>query len=107
MPIWSVTDGRADKPAFFKKAWFRTSNIAKARVRIRAHARDVSVIRLRPGLRDARHVVAMVIFNEARRVPFLLRYYRTMGFEHFVVLDNKSTDGLQELLAEESDVSLF
>jgi Glycosyl transferase family 2 len=106
-PIWSVINGRSEKPAFLRKLWFRTSNIAKARLRTWAHSRDISVVRLRPGLRDAKHVVVMVVFNEARRMPFLLQYYRTMGFQHFVILDNKSTDGLQELLAEEPDVSLL
>jgi Glycosyl transferase family 2 len=107
MPIWSVINDRSDQPGFLGKTWFRTSNIVKARSRIWAHSRDVSVVRLRPGLRDARHVVAMVVFNEMRRMPFLLEYYRAMGFEHFIILDNKSTDGLQDLLAAEPDVSLF
>jgi hypothetical protein len=105
--IWSVTNGHSNKPSFLKKALFGAANIAKARIRVWMHSRDVSAVRLRPSLHDARHVVVMVAFNEAPRLPFLLRYYREMGFEHFVILDNKSTDGLQELLAEEPDVSLF
>jgi glycosyltransferase involved in cell wall biosynthesis len=106
-PIWSVINGRSERPGFLEKAWFRTSNIAKARIRAWMHSRDVSLIRLRPGLQNAKHVVVMLVYNEARRMPFLLRYYRAMGFEHFVILDNKSADGLQEQLAEEPDVSLF
>lgn len=71
------------------------------------HSRHVSVVRLRPGLQRAKHVVVMTIYNEARRMPFFLKYYREMGFEHFVILDNKSTDGLQAQLADEPDVSVF
>jgi hypothetical protein len=107
MPIWSVTNDRSNKPSFFKKALIRTLDIAKARIRMSVHSRDVSIVSLRQSLRDAKHVVVMAIFNEAPRIPFLLQYYREMGFEHFVIIDNKSTDGLQERLAAEPDVSLF
>lgn len=106
-PIWSVTNGHVGRQSFLKKAWWQLSNIIKAQVRIWLHARDVSPVCLRPGLKNARHVIVMLVYNEARRMPFLLRYYRAMGFEHFVILDNKSTDGLQEQLAAEPDVSLF
>lgn len=106
MLVWSVTNTTSEA-SFFKKALQSISNIAKARLRTLVHSRDVSVVRLQPGLRLAKHVVVMVIHNEARRMPFLLRYYREMGFEHFVILDHQSDDGLQILLAGEPDVSLF
>jgi len=106
-PIWSVANGHSGKPAFLKKAWFKLWNIAKARIRVWLHSREISPVKLRPGLQNAKHVVVMLVYNEVQRMPFLLRYYRGMGFEHFVILDNKSTDGLQEKLAEEPDISLF
>ncbi len=80
---------------------------AKAQLRIIAKRREVSVARIAPGLRDAKYVVFMVIRNEAARMPFFLQYYRRLGFEHFVVIYNSSTDNLHALLLPELDVSLF
>lgn len=45
--------------------------------------------------------------NEAVRLPFFLDYYRRLGVVHFVIVDNASTDGTQQLLQDEGDVSLW
>ncbi|HGG04576.1 MAG TPA: glycosyltransferase family 2 protein, partial [Aliiroseovarius sp.] len=38
---------------------------------------------------------------------FFLRYYRNMGVNHFVIVDNNSDDGTAEYLREQNDVSLW
>jgi hypothetical protein len=45
--------------------------------------------------------------NEAVRLPYFLKYYRDMGVSHFFFVDNDSTDGGAELLAEQPDVSIW
>lgn len=45
--------------------------------------------------------------NEAHRLPHFLRHYRAMGIDHFLFVDNASTDGSAEMLAAEPDVSLW
>ncbi|MGR3364150.1 MAG: glycosyltransferase family 2 protein, partial [Maritimibacter harenae] len=45
--------------------------------------------------------------NERIRLPYFLDYYRDMGVNHFVFVDNASTDGTREYLAEQPDVSLW
>lgn len=45
--------------------------------------------------------------NEAIRLPYFLKYYREMGVSHFFFVDNDSTDGGAQLLAEQPDVSLW
>lgn len=45
--------------------------------------------------------------NEAVRLPYFLDYYRRLGVVHFLMIDNGSTDGSGELLAGQSDVSLW
>ncbi len=45
--------------------------------------------------------------NEDVRLPYFLRYYREMGVDHFLMVDNDSDDGGREYLAEQPDVSLW
>ncbi len=87
--------------------WVDFFEMAKAHLRLWAKRREVSVLRLAPGLGAAKFVVIAVVRNEAHRLPFFLRYYRQLGFEQFIILDNASTDGLHALLRPEPDVSLF
>lgn len=52
-------------------------------------------------------MVFSTIRNERVRLPFFLRYYRDLGVNHFVFVDNDSTDGSREFLAAQPDVSLW
>lgn len=45
--------------------------------------------------------------NEKVRLPYFLRYYREMGVNRFLIVDNDSTDGSAEYLADQPDVSLW
>ena len=45
--------------------------------------------------------------NERIRLPFFLRYYREMGVNHFLIVDNDSTDGSLEYLMKQPDVSVW
>jgi len=45
--------------------------------------------------------------NEKVRLDYFLRYYRDMGVNHFLIVDNGSDDGSREYLAEQEDVSLW
>jgi hypothetical protein len=45
--------------------------------------------------------------NEGIRLPYFLKYYREMGVSHFFFVDNDSTDGTAELLAQQPDVSVW
>ncbi len=45
--------------------------------------------------------------NEAVRLPYFLDYYRTLGIDHFLFVDNDSDDGAADLLAAEPDVSVW
>ena len=84
-----------------------TRELWKARIRVIAKSREVSVVKIAPGLQDAKHVVVMVVHNEALRIPYMLEYYKTMGFEHFLILDNRSDDDLQNILSGKSGISIF
>jgi hypothetical protein len=45
--------------------------------------------------------------NERIRLPYFLRYYRELGVDHFLIVDNDSSDGSREYLADQPDVSLW
>lgn len=45
--------------------------------------------------------------NERIRLPYFLEYYRSLGIDHFLMVDNGSDDGSREYLAEQPDVSLW
>lgn len=45
--------------------------------------------------------------NERVRLPYFLDYYRGIGIDHFLIVDNDSTDGSRDYLEEQPDVSLW
>lgn len=45
--------------------------------------------------------------NEKVRLPYFLDYYRKLGINHFLIIDNDSDDGSTEWLAEQEDVSVW
>ena len=45
--------------------------------------------------------------NERVRLPYFFKYYRDLGIDHFLMVDNGSDDGTREYLAEQPDVSLW
>ena len=47
------------------------------------------------------------IRNELLRLPYFLEYYRNLGVNHFIIVDNDSNDGSLEFLKEQDDVSVY
>ena len=45
--------------------------------------------------------------DEMRLLPYFLEYYRKLGVNHFVFVDNDSSDGSAAFLAQQSDVSVW
>lgn len=54
------------------------------------------------------HILAFVVLrNEITRLPYFLEYYRGLGVDHFLIVDNGSDDGSAEMLLQQGDVSLW
>jgi hypothetical protein len=53
------------------------------------------------------HIVLSTVKNEALRLPYFFSYYRALGFEQFITVDNDSSDGTREFLEQQPDVFLF
>ncbi len=45
--------------------------------------------------------------NERIRLPYFLKYYRDLGVDHFLFVDNGSDDGTREYLAAQEDASVW
>lgn len=45
--------------------------------------------------------------DELVRLPYFLQYYRNLGIAHFLIVDNASSDGGTDYLAQQPDVSLW
>lgn len=100
-----------DRPHWWTRPWstvkYQALDPLYAHLRARRRSPDLHTVTTRPGLAGARIVVLLIVKNERTRIPFFLKYYRGLGVEHFIVVDNRSDDGSTALLAGETDVSLF
>ena len=52
-------------------------------------------------------ILLSTVRNERIRLPYFMRYYRDLGVDHFLFVDNDSDDGTREYLAEQPDVSIW
>lgn len=59
----------------------------------------------RPGLVLGAGEVVVICYmrNELERLPFFLDYYRGLGVDRFLLIDNNSTDGTGEFLRDQPD----
>jgi hypothetical protein len=70
--------------------------------------RQLSVVTDNLGrLRPQSILVFSTLRNEKVRLPYFLEYYRKLGVDHFLIVDNDSDDGSREFLSEQPDVSLW
>lgn len=70
--------------------------------------RELTAIRLRGRkIAPATNVIISVIRNEEVRLPYFLRYYRDLGIEHFLFVDNDSADGSLAYLSGQPDCSVW
>lgn len=58
-------------------------------------------------LKQSDILLCATLRNERVRLPFFLSYYRALGINHFLLVDNGSDDGTQDYLKEQPDVSLW
>lgn len=52
-------------------------------------------------------LLVSTVRNERVRLPYFFKYYRSLGIDHFLIVDNDSTDGSLEYLTEQPDVSVW
>lgn len=52
-------------------------------------------------------ILFSVMKNEAHRLPYFIDYYRKLGVNHFILIDNASSDHFNEVVAGQEDVTTF
>lgn len=52
-------------------------------------------------------LLVCTVRNEQIRLPYFLQYYRDLGVDHFLFVDNDSTDGTLDYLSGHTDVSVW
>jgi Glycosyl transferase family 2 len=81
---------------------------AHRRARIRLHAYDLKLVQDNTGdIRADDVLLVCCLRNELTRLPFFLRYYRDLGVDHFLFVDNDSTDGFRDFIREYADCSVW
>lgn len=72
------------------------------------HAGSLHVVCNKTSSIKKHDILAFVVCrNELTRLPYFLKYYRNLGVDHFVFVDNASTDGSSEYLASQGDCSVW
>ncbi|WP_299956013.1 glycosyltransferase family 2 protein [uncultured Roseobacter sp.] len=84
--------------------------LARKRLRIRARRKSFELKQITDRTTQVRTDDILLFStqrNEKVRLPYFLEYYRDMGVSHFFIVDNDSTDGSADYLADQPDVSLW
>lgn len=52
-------------------------------------------------------ILFSVFKNEGHRLQYFLEYYRKLGVQHFIFVDNESSDETREICTHDNDITLF
>jgi len=89
-----------------KKEWL--SEVAYMHKKALLHARDLHVRQNNIKKIKRKDIILFAVMkNEAHRLKFFIDYYRRLGVNHFILVDNGSTDHFEEVVAGQSDISTF
>jgi hypothetical protein len=84
--------------------------LARKRLRVRAMRKSMdlrSIADRTPRIKPDDLLLFCTLRNEKIRLPFFLSYYRKLGIDHFLFVDNDSDDGSLQYLADQPDVSIW
>jgi hypothetical protein len=77
-------------------------------VRAIRKSRELKVVQDHTGrIRPGDTLLFSTMRNEQIRLPYFLRYYRELGVDHFLLVDNDSSDGTLDYLSGQPDVSVW
>ncbi|HHI71046.1 MAG TPA: glycosyltransferase family 2 protein [Rhodobacteraceae bacterium] len=92
----------------FVSSYFRRIERKRWRVRAFRKRREISSVANRTKkIKPSDIILFATIRNERIRLPYFLKYYRDLGVNHFIFVDNNSSDGSAEYIADQPDASLW
>jgi hypothetical protein len=72
------------------------------------HGRDLKLVHDNTSaLRSSDVLLVTCQRNELVRLPYFFDYYRNLGVNHFLIIDNDSTDGFAEWIRQFEDCSVW
>ncbi len=92
--LWGAYRLRWKRRRFLFRVWRKRGQISRKRDRT-AQIRADAILAF------------STVRNEMVRLPYFLDYYRNLGIDHFLFVDNGSDDGTTAYLADQPDVSLW
>lgn len=77
-------------------------------LRARRRRRDLTAVANRTGAIQGGDILLFsTLRNERIRLPYFMEYYRRMGVNHFLFVDNGSDDGSRDYLVRQEDTSVW
>ncbi|WP_207509943.1 glycosyltransferase family 2 protein [Telluribacter humicola] len=74
----------------------------------REHASFINKVDVNVQLIKNDHILLFAILrNESLRLPYFIEYYKSLGVDHFFLLDNDSTDNTIEIASKIDNVNIF
>nr|WP_237028958.1 glycosyltransferase family 2 protein [Phaeobacter porticola] len=92
------------RAAAYRLRWQRRALLWRS---FRARHQLTQVVARTENLRPDAILAVTVLRNEATRLPYFLSFYRALGVDHFLMVDNGSDDESGTFLAAQRDVSLW
>jgi hypothetical protein len=76
--------------------------------RVRYHGLSLNLVQDNTGrIRPSDILLVTCLRNEVLRLPYFLDYYRRLGVDHFLIVDNDSNDGFRDYIAGQTDCSVW
>lgn len=89
-----------------KRKWL--SEVAYFRSLAAQHGKSLQITRDNTGKICKSDILLFAVMkNEAHRLSFFLDYYRKLGVNHFILVDNGSTDHFTEIVSDCDDITTF
>ncbi|QFU07105.1 hypothetical protein PARPLA_00082 [Rhodobacteraceae bacterium THAF1] len=88
----------------YRLRWMRRRLLLRA---LRKRRQLTPVIDRTDAIQPGAILMFLCVRNEAVRLPFFLQHHRALGVDHVIAVDNGSTDGTAQILADAPDVSVW
>ena len=95
------------RPYLLRVAKFQIMEPIKAHLRKAFKRLEIKRVAVKDSLKSADVVLIVCAYNEGPRLKFFFEFYRNLGVDHFILLDNDSTDNSVELVRTSNDISIF